>query len=111
MAWTTLCDLTDLIEGEGHYVDIDGRELAVFLYHGRPWVMENTCPHAGGSLASGFVEEMGGVACAVCPVHGWPFRLDNGQYYDMPGFDVRTFPARVQPQDGRQLVQADLPMP
>ena len=72
MPWTTLCDLDELVEDRGLYVDIDGRELAVFLHGGRPFVMENTCPHAGGSLSSGHVEEIAGVACAVCPVHCWP---------------------------------------
>lgn len=111
MAWATLCDLDELVEDRGHYVNIDGRELAVFLHGGRPYVMENTCPHAGGSLASGHVEEMGGVACAVCPVHGWPFRLEDGEYYDMPGFEAKIFPVRIVDHEGRRLVQTDLPMP
>lgn len=111
MAWTTLCDLAELIEGRGHYVDIDGRELAVFLHKGRPHVMANTCPHAGGSLASGHVEEMAGAPCAVCPLHGWAFRLEDGEYYDLPGFEVKVYRARVERFDERRLVQADLPFP
>jgi nitrite reductase (NADH) small subunit len=111
MPWTTLCDLEELVEGQGHYVDIDGRELAVFLHRGRPYVMDNTCPHAGGSLSSGYVEEHAGTPCAVCPMHAWSFRLDNGEYFDMPGFEVRVYPVRVEWSDGRTLVQADLPMP
>lgn len=111
MTWVTLCDLDDLVEDRGLYVDIDGRELAVFLHGERPFVMENTCPHAGGSLASGHVEEMNGTPCAVCPVHGWPFRLEDGEYYDMPGFEARVFPARILDHEGRRVVQADLPIP
>ena len=111
MPWTTLCDLDELKEGEGKYVDIDGRALAVFLHKGQPHVMDDLCPHAGGSIASGWVEEFGETACAVCPMHCWPFRLDNGEYYDMPGFDVKVYPCRVEEQEGRTLVQADLPMP
>ena len=111
MAWTTLCDLEELREGEGHYVDIDGRELAVFLHDGRPYVLDDTCPHAGGSLASGFVQNLNGMACAVCPLHGWPFRLHDGEYHDMPGFQVGAYPVRVELSQGRRLVQADLPMP
>jgi nitrite reductase/ring-hydroxylating ferredoxin subunit len=111
MPWTTLCELSELVEGRGLYVDIGGWQLAVFLHEGRPYVMENTCPHAGGSLAGGHVEVMGGVACAVCPVHGWPFRLEDGGYYDMPGFEAKVFPVRVIEHEGRRMVQADLPMP
>lgn len=111
MPWTTLCELDEVKEDEGKYVDVDGRALAVFLHKGVPHVMDDLCPHAGGSLASGWVEEMGDTPCAVCPVHCWPFRLDTGEYYDMPGFEVRVYPTRVEEQDGRKLVQADLPMP
>ena len=68
MAWTTLCNLDELVEDRGLYVAIGGRELAVFLHEGRPYVMENTCPHAGGSLSGGHVEEIAGAACAVCPL-------------------------------------------
>ena len=114
MPWTTLCDMDECSEGEGTFVDIDGRELAVFLKDGQPHVMDNLCPHAGGSMASGYLETQGEVTCAVCPWHGWAFRLDNGDYADMPGggFEIAVYPARVEPGDGgRRLVQADLPMP
>ena len=111
MAWTTLCDLDELVEGLGLYVDIDGRDLAVFLHDGRPHVLDNTCPHAGGSLASGHVEVVGETPCAVCPVHCWHFRLKDGEYNDMTGFEVKVYPVRIEEHEGRKLVQADLPMP
>jgi nitrite reductase/ring-hydroxylating ferredoxin subunit len=111
MAWTTLCELDDLSEGEGTFVDLDGRELAVFLHEGQAHVLDNLCPHAGGSMASGYIEDYAGDACAVCPWHGWAFRLADGQYADMPGFELKKYPSRVSDEDGRKLVQADLPMP
>ena len=107
MAWTSLCDLTELEEGKGKYVEVDGFQLAVFLHQSKPFVIDNYCPHAGGNLAGGFVEE----GCAVCPWHYWSFRLDNGQLRDSPGVTIKTYPVRITPQpDHRQLVQADLPM-
>ena len=111
MPWTTLCDLDELTEGKGRFVDIDGRELAVFLHEGKPFVTSNECPHAGGPMSQGSVEDNAGTPCAVCPWHGWPFRLDNGEYFDMPGFELPVYPARVETMGDRKLVQADLPMP
>ena len=107
MPWTTLCELGELTEGSGKYVDVDGRQLAVFLHGGVPHVMDDLCPHAGGELSSGWVQEVQGDACAVCPLHGWPFRLDGGE---MPGGGggVRTYPARLDPDGDKQWVQADL---
>ena len=111
MPWTTLCELSECAEGEGTFVDIDGRELAVFLHEGQPRAMDNLCPHAGGSMASGYVEMHGDQACAVCPWHGWAFRLSDGEFNDMPGFEIRVYETRVEVDGERQLVQADLPMP
>ena len=107
MSWTSLCDLDELEEGRGKYVEIGGFHLAVFLNAGEVYVMDNTCPHAGGNLAGGFVED----GCAVCPWHYWAFRLDNGQLKDMPGVTVSTYSTRLFDFNGKQFVQADLPMP
>src|SRR5689334_16417820 len=108
MAWTSLCEVGELEEGKGKYVEIGGFQLAVFLDQGGVHVIDNTCPHAGGNLAAGFVEE----GCAVCPWHYWAFRLDNGRLRDSPGVAVTTYPTRVfERGEGRApLVQADLPM-
>jgi nitrite reductase (NADH) small subunit/3-phenylpropionate/trans-cinnamate dioxygenase ferredoxin subunit len=106
MSWASLCELSELTDGQGKYVvEIGGFELAVFLHEGQVFVMDNTCPHAGGNLAGGFVEE----GCAVCPWHYWAFRLENGALRDSPGVTVRTYKTRVFDHDGKQLVQAELP--
>ena len=108
MAWTSLCDLAELEEGKGRYVEVGGFQLAVFLDRGSVRVIDNTCPHAGGNLAAGFVED----GCAVCPWHYWAFRLDTGALRDAPGVTVTTYKVRtVERGDGKPaLVQADLPM-
>ena len=108
MAWTSLCDLGELEEGKGKYVEIGGFQLAVFLDQGKVHVIDNTCPHAGGNLAAGFVED----GCAVCPWHYWAFRLENGQLRDAPGVAVTMYRTRTfDPGGGRAaLVQADLPI-
>ncbi|MGH7178545.1 MAG: Rieske (2Fe-2S) protein [Tepidisphaeraceae bacterium] len=106
MAWTTLCDLSELVPGQGHYAEIDGYQLAVFLHEGGVFVMDNTCPHAGGNLAGGVVED----GCAVCPMHNWAFRLESGALRDAPGVIVRTYPTRILDHHGKQLVQAFLPI-
>ena len=107
MGWTSLCELDDLQEGQGKYVEIGGFQLAVFLHDGRAYTVDNTCPHAGGSLAGGQVEN----GCAVCPWHFWAFRLDNGQLRDMPGVAITTYLTRLLERQGLPtLVQAQLPI-
>ena len=108
MPWTSLCDLDELVEGKGRYVEIGGFQLAVFLDRGSVSVIDNTCPHAGGNLAAGHVED----GCAVCPWHHWAFRLNNGQLRDAPGVTVTTYRTRtIVPPGGKgPIVQADLPI-
>lgn len=107
MSWISLCELTELTEGEGKYVEIDGFQLAVFLDGGKVYVIDNCCPHAGGNLAGGHIAD----GCAVCPWHYWAFRLEDGQLRDMPGVNVTTYATRLFGHAGKQFVQADLPMP
>ena len=109
MAWTSLCDLAELTENEGKFIEIDGFKLAVFLRGGNAYVMDDACPHAGASLSGGHVDAAG---CAVCPWHAWAFRLEDGQLRDTPGVTVDTYKVRlVQPAGDRpKVVQADLPI-
>ena len=108
MAWISLCDLDELTEGIARRVDIDGFGLAVYLHQSKVFVLDSTCPHAGHDISGGGVEE----GCAVCPYHGWNFRLTDGQMPGSLGISIRTCPCRLFPRDGRPtLVQADLPMP
>ncbi len=107
MAWTSLCELDELTEGIGRYVEIDGFQLAVFLDHGNLFVMDNTCPHAGGNLSAGAVKD----GCVHCPWHFWGFDLSNGQLRDAPGVAVTTYRTRLFPRESQPtLVQADLPI-
>jgi nitrite reductase (NADH) small subunit/3-phenylpropionate/trans-cinnamate dioxygenase ferredoxin subunit len=107
MAWTSLCDLSELTEDQGKYVEIGGFQLAVFLHGGKVYVTDNYCPHAGGNLAGGYVED----DCVLCPWHYWAFRLDTGQLRGSPGVAIKTYATRTVSPAGRSpLVQADLPI-
>jgi nitrite reductase/ring-hydroxylating ferredoxin subunit len=105
MVWTSLCSLDELEEGKGKYVEIDGFQLAVFLNGGAVSVIDNNCPHAGGNLAAGNVED----GCAVCPWHYWSFRLDTGEMRDSPGVAVTKYDVRLYEHQGQTLVQVELP--
>ena len=107
MAWTSLCQLDELKEGAGKYVEVGGFQLAVFLDAGRPYVIDNRCPHAGGSLSRGNVQE----GRAVCPWHQWAFSLATGELRHRPLVKIRTYPTRLLERSNEPtLVQADLPI-
>lgn len=106
MSWTSLCSVSELEPSKGRYVEIGGFQLAVFLNDGKVFVTDNHCPHAGGNIARGYIEN----GCAVCPLHFWAFRLESGHMRDNPGVVLRTYPTRTIEHQGSQLVQADLPI-
>lgn len=87
-------------------MEIDGYRLAVFLNAGAPYVLDDRCPHAGASMSAGTVM----FGCAICPQHGWAFELKDGSLRGAPGECIKTYPARVYTFQGRELVQADLPL-
>jgi nitrite reductase/ring-hydroxylating ferredoxin subunit len=106
VAWTSLCTIDELEEGKGKYVEIGGFALAVFLSGGEVSVIDNTCPHSGGNLSAGHVDD----GCAVCPWHQWAFRLDNGELRGSGGVAVSRYPCRLFEYQGKKLVQAQLPI-
>ncbi|XP_041460558.1 uncharacterized protein LOC121411775 [Lytechinus variegatus] len=58
----------------------DGEDVVlVYLPPDRFYAMDVSCPHAGGPLDMGDIEEIGGHTCLVCPWHDYDFRLDNGE--------------------------------
>ena len=107
MAWVSLCQLDEVEEGRGKFVEVGGFQLAVFVHEGKPFVLDNRCPHAGGSLSGGHVES----GCAVCPWHHWAFDLGTGQLRGRPAVKVRCYPARLLEREGKPaLIQAELPI-
>jgi nitrite reductase [NAD(P)H] small subunit len=105
-SWASLCELSELTEGQGKFVQIDGFALAVFLDDDQVFVIDNECPHAAGSLAQGDIQ----CGCVVCPLHGWAFNLATGQHRDLPQVTIRTYPTRLLQRPGQPtLVQVELP--
>ena len=90
-----LCKLSDLAEGLGRTFYLGDLALAVFLVDGKVHVIDDTCPHMGASLGSGFVEN-GNV---TCPWHFWRFRLSDGAWADNPRMGVTCYPVRVEGDD------------
>src|SRR5262245_16100531 len=97
----SVCKLTDLAEGFGRTFYLDDRPIAVFLIEGRVFAIDDTCPHMGASLGSGFVEN-GNV---TCPWHFWRFRIKDGTWADNPRMGVACYAVRVECDD----VQVQLP--
>jgi 3-phenylpropionate/trans-cinnamate dioxygenase ferredoxin subunit len=112
VTWQDIGSVADL-EREGHVVArVSGREVGAVLVRGEIRGVRNRCPHHGGPLCLGKVEErltgrpggydVAGSAVLRCPWHGWEFDPATGACLDDPSMRVAVYPAKAE--DGRVFV-------
>ena len=101
----TVAKLADLDPGTCRSVELKDVGLALFNVEGEIFALENTCPHAGGPLGEGTLED----EVVTCPWHGWKFNVRTGQRLKNPsqGWTVQRYEVRVI--DG--LIQVLVPSP
>ena len=80
----------EIPDGEAKVVTVNKKDVAVFNDGGAFFAIDDCCPHAGASLAGGFVED----GTVTCPWHAWRFRLADGAWADNP--KVKTGCYKVQ---------------
>ena len=81
---------SEIPDGEAKVVTVNKKDVAVFNDGGSFFAIDDCCPHAGASLAGGFVED----GIVTCPWHAWRFRLTDGAWADNP--KVKTGCYKVQ---------------
>jgi nitrite reductase/ring-hydroxylating ferredoxin subunit len=85
--WMAVCRLEELADGHGRSLDAAGVRVAVFRQGGDLIALAGRCPHSGGSLGHGWIEE----GEVVCPLHQWRFRLADGRCSTIRGEWVHKF--------------------
>ena len=90
--WLSVCRVEELVEGQGRSLDAAGITLAVFRTGGEFVALFGRCPHSGGSLGHGWIEE----GQVVCPLHRWHFRLSDGRCTTIRGESVHRFRCEVR---------------
>lgn len=97
----TVCKKSDVVEGLGRTVYVGDKAVALFLIDGAYHAIDDTCPHMGASLGSGFVEN----GAVTCPWHFWRFRVTDGKWADNPRLGIGCYPVVVNGDD----IQIELP--
>jgi nitrite reductase (NADH) small subunit/3-phenylpropionate/trans-cinnamate dioxygenase ferredoxin subunit len=88
------CGRADEIPAGGSkVVQVRGLSVAIFNVAGTFYAVENTCPHQGGPLGEGYLEENGVISC---PWHGWTFDLKTGVSPLDRDVRVGCYPVRVE---------------
>jgi len=71
-----VCAVNDVSPESPEVVEVDGQFVAVFESDGEYYALDNACPHQGGPLGQGKVED----ECVYCPWHGWQFDVETGEH-------------------------------
>ena len=89
--WYRVLSADELAEGRVKSATCANRTLCMTHFDGQYAALDNRCPHQGGPLGEGSIEN----GLLRCPWHGWDFDPLTGK---APGFDdgVATFPVEVR---------------
>lgn len=91
MAEFIVAKADEIPPGTGKAVFAGDKAVAVFNVGGTFYAIDNICPHRGGPLGEGDLEDR----TVICPWHGWQFELETG---NSPfGANVSTYKVTVDP--------------
>lgn len=98
-AYSSVCALSELVEGEPRKAVVDGVTVAVVLAEGEVFAINDICSHGQVSLSEGEVD-----GCTLeCWLHGSQFDLRTGHPLSLPATDpVPVYPVKVE--DGTVFV-------
>ena len=65
----------DIAPGTAKAVTVEGKKIALFNVNGAFYAIEDACPHRGGPLSEGNVEN----GAVFCPWHAASFNLETGE--------------------------------
>jgi nitrite reductase (NADH) small subunit len=71
---------------------VAGRALCVANVHGKICVLDGTCPHEGGPLAEGSIED----GKVVCPWHAYAFDPCTGENAEDPEVKAIAIESRIE---------------
>jgi nitrite reductase/ring-hydroxylating ferredoxin subunit/uncharacterized membrane protein len=98
--WTPAASESDLEEGKLVKGDAAGLAVLLVRHEGRLYAMSNVCPHAGGPLNEGTLEDRS----VICPWHASQFDLADGRIIHGPA-SVPPILLDARVQDGRVEVR------
>jgi nitrite reductase (NADH) small subunit len=87
-----VAQLADVPPGTCRSVEADGIGVAICNVDGTVYIVDNTCPHAGGPLGEGSLDG----ELIECPWHGWRYNVRTGERPENPEITVSCFPVQVE---------------
>lgn len=98
-AWHAACRVEDIPEDGGACALIEGKQIAIFNFarRGEWYATDNECPHRQQmALGRGMIGSLGEEPKVACPFHKRTFSLKTGQCLNDDGYQINTFPIKVE---------------
>lgn len=106
--FVTVCNVDDLAIGAPSSFIIDQIPVAIFRTNDGIFALDDRCPHAGASLARGYMADN----VIHCRIHHWGFDIHSGRNIDSSTpcrdarmIDVRVFENQVQVRIPKERTQ------
>lgn len=100
--WIKVARVGEIPDGTGLEVMAGNAVVALFRVNGTICAMDGICPHAGGPLAQGLLEN----ETLTCPWHGWQFNVPTGRHCLTATLTHKTFPVEVREDEVWVQVQS-----
>jgi len=77
-------------------IEFASNNIAVVVLDESVFAFAYKCPHAGGTLAEGFIDALGNI---VCPLHRYKYNMANGRNTSGEGYYLKHWPVEIK-EDG-----------
>lgn len=93
--WHNVANKNDYQEGRTKTVTAGSKTIALSLFEGEFCAIDNHCPHQGGPLGEGSIEE----GWLRCPWHGYEYHPCSGKPPKGLDDNVPTYPIKIEGDD------------
>ena len=93
-----IANVSDVPEGRMKAFNINGEEICVFNVGGKMHAVEEICPHQGGPMSEGTIED----GSIVCPWHSGKFDIETGKVSEESDFvkqDLKIYEVKTEGDD------------
>ena len=101
LQWHRIGLASDFKPGSLRGMRVESHRLCIGHGDTGPFAVEDTCPHAGGSLSEGMVEGRE----VICPLHAWGFDVTTGISPEDPSCKLVVY--RTRTREGAVEVQIE----
>ncbi|MEM9478266.1 MAG: thiamine pyrophosphate-dependent enzyme [Verrucomicrobiota bacterium] len=118
LEWNKVLDLPGLEERRVTTITVGTTSIALSKFNGQYGALDNACPHQGGPLGEGSIEEGAEGKCWLrCPWHGWDFDPLTGESPGGHGDRLDGFPVEeredgiyvgIPPEAGHKRTNSDV---